>query len=683
MSNNTLDFRRHSREIKRHKWLILLSLLAFSLLAVYYCMHHMPEHEITSVMLIEEEQDNGSGAAISRAGGLSQMMRAFSIGGFGASSVDNERIIAETHQVLVQTIKDLELNRTYVGHDGIERKPLYRGNNPIKVVAPPELFDTLKVGLKMKVKLDGNTADIIVKKGFFKTVASLTNATLPCQVKTPYGTFEVQKCTPTTSINDVPDEIVVSISGNDALAEYYRKKIELDLYDKKADAIEFIYKDACPERGIDLLNTLMINYNKARKDHKDEISSKEIEFYDNRIASLSQELNETDNRIVNFKKQNNIVDIGAQAEAMIKGSTLSQQEAVKLQAEVEINQMILNALNNGGNNVLPAVGDETMAKVITQYNELILNRQELERSAKPGNESLIALNKTIAESRKTITNAAQKGIEASRIKLNQLNLSTSKDDNKMAQVPTQEKEYFNLLRDKELKNQLFIFLMQRRESSMLQLTKNTSPSFIIDKAYSDVKPSLLKPIIVTAVLLLMGLLLPLLLILFIMKRRNTLADTFDLTEQWESQAFKIPEGRGAKRDEMLDNKLREIRSRLFEMEGMKTLLVHDITHNNNEVLARLKLAIEKAGKTITVLKADNVDMLYSTKITNELENSKSNDYTFVEIHKLNSTGEITDIISNPNTGLLLLVAKGGCKRSDFEKITHQCKCHERSIVIIN
>lgn len=678
MSSNTLDLRRHMRELKKSKWLIIASLLVFSLFAVYYCLHHMPLYTIKSVMLIEEEQDNGSGTAISKAGGLSQMMRAFSIGGFGASSVDNERIIAETHQVLVQTIKDLELNCTYIGHDGIKREVLYGGTSPIKVEAASELYDTLSVGLKMDIKLDGDKANIKVKKGAFKTLVTLDDASLPCEVKTPYGYFKILKCTPTSRINSAPDDISVIIAGNDALAEYLRKKIELGLYDKKADAVEFTYEDPCPERGIDIVNTLMSNYNKVRKNHKDEVSLKEIEFYDNRITTLIQELNDADSRMVEFKQHNNIVDIETQAGAMIKANAESQQEAVKLQAEMEINKMILNSLNKGGNNVLPALGDESMAAVITQYNELVMSRQELERSAKPGNEALTALNKTIAESRKTITEAAQKGIEASRIKLSQLNQVANQDNAKMSRVPSQERDYLNLLRDKELKNELFIFLMQRRESSKLQLTKNTSPSFIIDKAYKSVKPSYLKPIIVTLALLLIGVILPILWILFMMKKRNLIVNKYDLDDKLEEQAWEVLtlKGKGIN--------FNEVRSKLFEMNGINTIYTHDVTHSNYAILQGFISSLEKANKTIARHKVDNIDKLYSPNFCADVEKSKNNDYVFIEIDNIDTLSEINDKLSMPNTGLLLLIEKNKCKRDDFNKLMSGTNedYYKRTLIII-
>lgn len=678
MKNNTLDLRRHTREIKRHKWWVIASVAAFALLAFWYWQHHMAEYEIKSVMLIEEDEDNGSGGSISKAGGISQMMRAFSIGGFGASSVDNERIIAETHTVLLRTIRELGLNCSVIGHNGFKRKVLYRNQSPIKVSASSELYDTLGVGLKMNIKFSGEKANIKVKKGMFSTIATLNDVTLPCEVKTPYGTFQVAHNDSCQPVKDFTNELTVSISGSEVLVEYYRKKINLDLYDKKADAVEFTLDDACPERGVDILNTMMETYNLVRKEHKDEVSRKEIDFYDNRIASLAQDLENANNRMVEFKRNNNIVDLETQAGAVIKQDAAYQQEAVKLRAEMEINQMILNELNKSGSNVLPIIGDEVTAAAIAQYNELVASKQELEKSARGDNEALVALNEKIAAAKRAITSSAQRHIDASRIRIDQLNAGIGHDDATKSQMPSQEKEYLNLLRDKELKNELFIFLMQRRESSMLQLTKNSSPSFIIDKAYKSVKPNFLKPIVVTFVLLLMGLVLPILWLLFKMKRRNLIINKYDLNEKWEEQAWEAIAHKDG------DVNFNELRSRLFEMKGINTIYTHDITHSSNDILSGFLNCIERANKTIERHKVERVDKLYSQSFNDEIEKSKNIDYLFIEIDSIDTMSEIKDLLLKPNTGLLLLIKKNKCKRDNFKKlmINNDDSCDGRTMIIL-
>lgn len=678
MNDNTLDLRRHSREIKRYKWWIIASVAAFALLALWYWQHHMPEYTVHSVMLIEEDEDNGTGSSISKAGGISQMMRAFSIGGFGASSVDNERIIAETHTVLMRTIKDLGLNCTVVGHDGFKRKALYGNQSPIKVNAPSELFDTLRVGLKMNIAFSGEKATIRVKKGMFTTVTTLHDVTLPCEVRTPYGTFEVAHNDSCQPLKDFTNEFTVSIAGSEPLVEYYRKKITLDLYDKKADAVEFTLDDPCPERGIAILNKMMENYNNVRKEHKDDISRKEIEFYDTRIASLAQELENADNRMVEFKKNNSIVDLEAQAGAIIKQDAATQQEAVRLRAEMEINQMILNELNKSGYNVLPIIGNDASAAAISQYNSLVTAKQELEKSAKGENEALQSINEKLAAAKRSIVTSAGRHIDASRIRLDQLNASIGHDDVKKSHMPSQEKEYLNLLRDKELKNELFIFLMQRRESSMLQLTKNSSPSFVIDKAYSDVKPSIIKPVVISLVLLIFGLLLPIVLILYLMKKRNRILDTFDLNSTWEKQAWKAS---SAKNKQINFN---ELRSRLFNMGNIHKLYTHDFSGDNHEILSGFITCIEKASKTVSTLKASNVDNLYSTKCNDEIEKSQHNDYIFIEIDQIDKLSEINDKLQDSDSGILLMLKKGKTTRKEFNKFMAQASdtCTNKTLIII-
>ena len=76
---------------------------------------------------------------------------------------------------------------------------------------------------------------------------------------------------------------------------------------------------------------------------------------------------------------------------------------------------------------------------------------------------------------------------------------------KSSEMPGYEKQYIKLMRDQEIKNELYIFLLQKRENALLNLNSNVSPSFIIDPAHTYMKPSNMKAGIIVTIALLLGL----------------------------------------------------------------------------------------------------------------------------------------------------------------------------------
>ncbi len=111
MENNVIDIRRQVREIKKSWWLFALSFVFFMSLAAIYWNSHTPQYELQASMLIEGE--DASGAGIKQGGGMAQMMRTFSVGGFGGATVDNEIQLIASHDVMLRTVKALSLNHLY------------------------------------------------------------------------------------------------------------------------------------------------------------------------------------------------------------------------------------------------------------------------------------------------------------------------------------------------------------------------------------------------------------------------------------------------------------------------------------------------------------------------------------------------------------------------------------------
>ena len=135
MEKDSLDLRRHIRAIKQGKWWFLGSILFFGTLAIFYYAKHMPQYVINSSMLLEDESDGGG--SLKKAGGMAQMMRTFSVGGFGSASIDNEIEIVKSHDVMMRTVKTLGLNRTYLEKDGLKKEILYK-TSPVMLEAPDE-----------------------------------------------------------------------------------------------------------------------------------------------------------------------------------------------------------------------------------------------------------------------------------------------------------------------------------------------------------------------------------------------------------------------------------------------------------------------------------------------------------------------------------------------------------------
>lgn len=508
--NDSIDLRKYLAAIRKYKIWYIVSFVILMGLATTYHFTHMDLYGTYATVLIEDEEDNSSSGALrSIGGGLAAMARSFSIGGLGKSSVDNELLIMQSHNLLMRTIRQLNLNVNYTERKFLKKENLY-DCSPIAVSCADSLLDTISKGIRLNVKIhkDGK-ADIKAERPRFRffgiNLCEMKNVTLPATVKTIYGDFQVFKTK--DFIAGEEREITVSLSNPEAIANGFSTFLEIDYSTKKADGISLFYKATNKQYGKDLLNNLMNNYNNIRLDRKNERAEQMVKFYDEQIAALNSQLSQAETRFEDFQNKNKVIIPETEAEYLYVSDKEAEQSLVELRNQISAYDLILQVINDPNRKyaLLPNADEAT---AVEEYNKMILEKQKMETSAHESNPALNALKQQIDAMREVVGESV--GILKKSTQNAIKNIEGYKGKNKsiLNKVPEYQREYINLARDKELMNELYLFLIQKRYSSAMSLTMDQPRGFVIDPAYCDIKPLKTKSMIAFGVCFFMALIIP-------------------------------------------------------------------------------------------------------------------------------------------------------------------------------
>lgn len=482
--NSNINLVELYQEYKSKWWWFVVSVVVCCGLAFLYSLRKNPIYQVNaSVLISQEDQSSGS-----------SMMKMFSLGDMfgGYSSVDDQLMVMSSHAVLNKTVRDLQLNKNYYVRKNILRgEPRYK-DMPIEMFYEPSIADTLSVYMGFRVKVDKDeNVDVRVKiKG--ETVTEVEDKKFPVSVQTPYGLFVFNKTNNFEKGEAITEYI--NLCGYDAATEGLSQNVDISIPNKKANFILLVVKDALIGKSKDVLNTIVKNYNSVGMEDKKLKGIKTAEFIDNRLESLSHELNLSEQEVEDYKKSNHLTDVRAEAAYLMEMRGTLEAELVKAETDFEILTMTRNFVKNPDNHysLIPAgavgIGGTSAAEAIKTYNELVLERMKLEGNAKSNNAALRTITEQLDAMRGNINISLDKAVETSRVKLSDLRQKVNESMSKLGDIPRQEREYINIKRQQAVKEQLFVYLLQQREEAALSIANSMPRGMVIDEAYSIVKP---------------------------------------------------------------------------------------------------------------------------------------------------------------------------------------------------
>ncbi len=497
----------------RKKWYLFVGavFICIALVSCYLLMAK-PQYAIMADILVNEDEKKGGG-------GLSSLVEDVSGGGgfsldgmVGGGSVNDEILVISSHSLIREMVQRLGLNKVYTTKKNFFNKVEYYGNSPLTVNIPESMMDTLTRGFVVKVQTDKNDDKIkvVVKRGFFNTLVETEASSFPIKINYGEGIL-----IDTTQYYTAGEKLkfVAHINGYDAQTESLERKLDIDLSNKKANGISLEIKDSNRRRGQDILDTLIECYNEDAVLNKNLKAQNMLAFIDDRLVTVEDELHEAERVIEQYKRDNDLSDIDTEAEVILKASSEYRELLLKAETQYSIISMVDSFLNKPENKyslvpITTGLPDKGAAEAINEYNKLLLERMRLLRTAKSSNLSLRTLTAQIDAMRENILNTVTKAKESSDITRADLKKQEEEFKARLRGFPEQERAYMDIKRNQLIKNELYNFLMKRREESAMTLSSTSPKCRIINKAYSKTKPDSPKPLILLSIALGLGLVLP-------------------------------------------------------------------------------------------------------------------------------------------------------------------------------
>lgn len=411
--------------------------------------------------------------------------------------VENELEVLQSSTLMNQVVNSLHLETRYFRKTSFGKREIYtespiwmlvESGNPALYKKPLELrFPTPET-----VQIDGRAYP------------------LNQSVQTPYGQLRLLTRQP---VGPRTEPVLVQAMSPASAAGMYLSNLKVEPTSKTSTVIRLTLEDAVPQKGEAILNTLINAYNQAAVTDKNRVAANTLQFVEKRLRMVSGELSSVEKNVEQYKSKLGITDLGAQAQSFLQTTQQNDaqlnQVSVQLAALNDLQEFVTTQSDKRGNTpATVGLNDPVLLGEIGKLSQLELRRDELAQTTSNENPMLQTIDNQIKATKNNI---------GQNIKSMKSMLSSSKAqyvarneevENNIRSIPQQERALMEITRQQSIKNNLYTYLLQKREELAVTFAASIADSRILDAAKSSGDPVKPVGIVIYALFGLVGLIFP-------------------------------------------------------------------------------------------------------------------------------------------------------------------------------
>lgn len=514
-------------------YFILATIIAIACAFMYLKLATPTYKAVASIIIKDEESTSSSEMSIYSDLGIFSSM--------GTNSIANELGLLRSKRLMQNTVSALNLQVQYFYLDQLKRREIYN--------ATPFFLEIWSVEESMLNEIKQNEEYLFEVVDAGNNQIKLTNyatditdiVELDSLIKTEYLNFKIKRNEnfEVSKNENTSSSVFINIDPLESIAKMYRSMLQIDLIDENATLIELGIVNPSKQKAKDILNQLVLEYNKEAIEDKNLIAKNTASFIDDRLKIINKELDSVEVGKEQFKEVNRLTNIETESTIVLENASEYTTKRQEVETQLGLVNAMIRYLEKGEDGLLPAnlgIQDVNINRMINEFNSLVLERDRILRGATLTNPIVVKLTNQIQQLKQNVKQSLDR--KRSNLSISRRNLQKQLGiiGSQISEVPAQERLFRSIERQQNVKEALYLFLLQKREENSLSLAATAPKAKIVDKAYAIDTPISPNPKLILLVSLLAGLLIPFLIFNILLILNNKIESKDDI----EKITNKIP-----------------------------------------------------------------------------------------------------------------------------------------------
>ena len=443
----------------------------------------------------------------------------------GTKSTEDEVELLTSRDILGPVVKELDLQTEYRKYDALKWVGQYPSHD-LTVVYPPVYLDTVTRGVNIDVKVRKNDYVVKVKYGrWTRSRHKVKDLTTPFETCIGMLSFAINK----PEEVEVGDQYHMRTLPMLPLIGSYKKNIIAAPVRKESNIITISTTTDMPTRGRDFIRKQIEYYNMDAVLDKNIMASNTAAFIEERLRLIEQELAVAEKDVAQYKQRYDIVDLESEAILALQEGAEYKKQVAEIETQLNLVGYIAEYVSDETkkNNLIPAnigVEDIALISLISEYNQLMLDRMRVRRTASDSNPVLNQMESQLTAMRENIITTISSLTSTLTIAKQDIEKRQGTINTQRNNLPDQEQEFIEVMRNKVLKEELYLFLYKQREENALTLASTVTPAKVVNTPQMNPTPVAPRLSIIGLFCLILGVMLPLAVMIMYDIMNNRISD---------------------------------------------------------------------------------------------------------------------------------------------------------------